>query len=226
MADIVAQAKHDDQNQDGVSGRIKGVYDPSQDSQVVGRFGWKMSTGSVLQQSAGAFAADMGVTNKFATQEPCTDQQVECFARAEEEAHVGDAVDIDELQLAFVEFYARTLAVPQRRGYDVATQTWAANIAQGKALYEEINCSACHAGPYVTGTAHESVLGSPVNLLNLENQNKPIAALSNKLIWPHTDLLLNDMGGECDALVREAEQGLACDADSYTQLTLPTNSTV
>ncbi len=66
-------------------------------------------------------------------------------------------------------FYASHLAVPARRNMDDPS------VLAGKALFHEARCIACHVPKHATGAdAPEGQAG--------------------QLIWPHTDLLLHDMG--------------------------------
>ena len=212
-AQVRALADPDDSDGDGVSGRVSEVYDQTTDARRLGRFGYKASAASLLQQTANAYRLDMGVTSRFAPQEACAPGQPTCAAAALEEAdaHPG-GVDIDEVQLALVEFYARLLAVPQRRGYDEAADAWEDDVLRGRTLFFETGCGQCHQWRLETGSAAGSVLGQ-VELNTLFENAPPIAVLSEQTIFPYTDLLLHDMGGRCDAVSRETEDGGACGED-------------
>ena len=67
--------------------------------------------------------------------------------------------------------YSSTLAVPGRRDFDEF------DILEGKQLFIESNCTACHIAKMTT-SSHE------------------IPALENQTIRPYTDLLLHDMGAD------------------------------
>ena len=56
-------ADPDDEDGDGVSGRIHMIWNPVTDQFEIGRFGWKASVPSVRQQSANAFLGDIGITS-------------------------------------------------------------------------------------------------------------------------------------------------------------------
>lgn len=213
-ADIEALADSEDANADGISGRVSRVFDNTTGLEAIGRFGWKASTGSVLQQSAGAYRGDIGLTNRFAIDESCTELQASCLAMADTESERGEDLDVNDLELAFVEFYSRLLAVPERRGYNIATQTWGENINAGREIFENIGCSDCHVRHFKTASAAASVLGKVESLILLVDDDEPIAALSQQDIWPHTDLLLHDMGGSCAAIVRENALGETCVSDA------------
>ncbi len=79
--------------------------------------------------------------------------------------------DIGSEILESVVFYLRTLAVPRARDVDDS------NIQRGERLFKESGCVACHIQQVRTGEHPEG-----------------IAAVSNQVIFPYTDLLLHDMG--------------------------------
>ena len=72
-----------------------------------------------------------------------------------------------------VVFYLQTLKAPQPRNTEDAA------VRLGQQIFQQINCSGCHIPELKTGYS-------------------PIGALSNKTIYPYTDLLLHDMGPELD----------------------------
>ncbi|MEL7449460.1 MAG: di-heme oxidoredictase family protein [Pseudomonadota bacterium] len=211
-ADIRALADPDDADSDGISGRVNESFDPTTESLELGRYGYKATSASVLQQTAGAYRGDMGVTSRFATEEPCAANQASCIAAAmlEPDPHPG-AVDISDLELALVEFYGRLLAVPDRRGYNADTDTWDADIVAGREHFFDAGCGACHAHSFETSTAAGSVLGE-ISLSTLTPDAPPIDVLSNQTIFPYTDLLLHDMGGSCQPVAREDADGNVCNA--------------
>ena len=210
--DVHAIADADDADGDGISGRVNESTDQTVDAVRLGRFGHKASTASVLQQTANAFRADIGVTNRFAPDEPCAIGQSSCATAASMEAddHAG-GVDISDVELALVEFYTRLLAVPERRGFDAETETWDEDVLRGRALFFESGCAKCHRQRWRTGSAAGSVLGE-VRLNVLEEGAAPIEVLSDQVIFPYTDLLLHDMGGSCDPVQREQADGGTCTA--------------
>ena len=215
LAEIPAEniqqlADENDANGDGISGRAVMVTNSVNQQQALARFGYKLTTTNVLQQSAGAYRGDMGITNKFATAEPCTDQQLACNLAAEQETTSGEALDLDDVRLAEVEFYVRTLAVPQRRGFDASNRTWQADVSSGRELFFNTGCVDCHTPRHVTGEAAGSVLGE-LGLSGLRPNAEPIEVLSNQTIYPYTDLLLHDMGGSCQ-VTRELNDGTSCQA--------------
>ncbi|WP_100369450.1 di-heme oxidoreductase family protein [Yoonia maricola] len=170
-ADILANADPDDVDGDGISGRPNIVWSTEFDQYMLGRFGLKAGNPTVRQQSADAFAGDIGISSPLNPNGAgeCTDLQVDC-----QNAIHGDGDDrvheIDDEILDLVTFYSRNLAVPARRDVDDPT------VLRGKEVFHATGCASCHTPSFVTH--------------RLENQ----PAQSFQLIWPYTDLLLHDMG--------------------------------
>lgn len=164
IARLESLADPDDNNSDGISGKLNQVWDLATETTVPGRFGLKAAEPNVHQQSMGAFAGDMGLTSSLKPTTDCTPEQ-----NCERFAHGGEP-EVSDKVASFVSFYARSLAVPARRNMaDEAVQT-------GARLFNETGCAACHTPRHQTG----EVAGRP--------------DLSNQIIWPYTDLLLHDMG--------------------------------
>lgn len=161
---ILAAADPDDTDNDGISGRANRVWDKAEKTTVLGRFGWKASEPTVMQQSMGAFAGDMGLTSALVPGTDCTPSQG-CDAAP----HGGEPEVSDEVA-GFIDFYASSLAVPARRNMDDP------QVMAGAKLFNQSDCAACHTPRHVTGEA----AGRP--------------DLSRQTIWPYTDLLLHDMG--------------------------------
>jgi CxxC motif-containing protein (DUF1111 family) len=169
--DIIARADPDDADGDGISGRISWVTDYVTGESVIGRFGWRASQPSVANQTAVAFANDMGLGTGInpLPHGDCTELQADCLA-----APIG--ADDGEPEVApqlfdLVVFYARHLAVPARSDYDDP------EVLAGKQLFYDTGCTSCHTPKYVTS-----------------NDPGVAAELRRQLIWPYTDLLLHDMG--------------------------------
>src|SRR5690606_19754457 len=133
--DLLAAADPDDADGDGISGRPNHAVDPLTGTPVLGRFGLKAGVGSVLAQSAKAYRDDMGLTSRLFPTESCSAGQPACgraTGREHGALHEPAGVDLTELELAQVEFYTRTLAVPMRRGWDDAQARWSSAIAAGR----------------------------------------------------------------------------------------------
>ena len=168
-ADILAGVDEDYGN--GVSGRANIVWSIEYDQPMLGRFGLKAGAPTVKQQSAEAFAGDIGISNPmFATPwGECTPAQVNCRSAP----HGNDDIrgyEIDTEGLDLVTFYSRNLAVPARRNTDDP------QVLRGKKVFYDTGCIACHTPKFVTH--------------RLTDQPEQ----SFQLIWPYSDLLLHDMG--------------------------------
>ncbi len=139
---------------------------------AIGRFGWKAGQPTVEQQSAHAFSGDMGLSTPLlaAAAGDCTDEQAACLAMPRGDDPGTGEPEVPQVVLDLATFYARTLAVPARTGFDDP------EVLAGKRVFHETGCAACHVPKYVT------------------RRDAALPALSFQLIWPYTDLLLHDMG--------------------------------
>jgi CxxC motif-containing protein (DUF1111 family) len=91
------------------------------------------------------------------------------------DTHSGLAVDpeITDQTILDVLFYLKTLKAP------VPRKGSSPDVIEGKAIFNDIGCANCHRPEMRTGTSS-------------------IAALSNQVFHPYTDLLLHDMGPGLD----------------------------
>jgi CxxC motif-containing protein (DUF1111 family) len=170
--DILTLADPEDQNRDGISGKAARARDHRTGEIRLGRFGWKAQNANVRDQSANAFAGDIGISTPDDPRHfgDCTAAQAACLASATGvQARLGDTEAPDPV-LDLVTFYAKTLAPPARR--DVSD----AEVLRGKQLFYESGCIACHRPKFVTSRKAD---------------NK---AQAFQLIWPYSDFLLHDMG--------------------------------
>lgn len=158
-------ADPDDDDGDGISGRINRVPDATTGEMTLGRFGWKAEQPSVRQQSAGAFLGDMGITTSLFSHQDCTDAQKDCAAAAD-----GGTPEISDELLDKVALYARLLAVPVRSAWDDP------EVLRGKGLFEAVGCTSCHVARHETSADAE------------------LEETRGQVIFPYTDLLLHDMG--------------------------------
>ena len=171
-ADIVKLADPDDEDGDGITGKPSVVKDGQTGKLALGRFGWKASAASIRDQSGGAFAGDIGISNSAAPSNTgdCTEAQTACLAAPHgEQDRLGETEAPDPV-LDLVVFYSRNLAVPARR--DVGN----ANVLAGKKLFYELGCTGCHTPKFVT------------------RRDATQKGLQFQLIWPYSDFLLHDMG--------------------------------
>ncbi|WP_234999563.1 di-heme oxidoreductase family protein [Roseovarius albus] len=170
-ADILAQADPSDSDGDGISGRANIVWSVEYGMPMLGRFGLKAGHPTIRQQSAAAFAGDVGISSPLypAPYGECTSAQVKCQTAPHGDQDVR-GFEIDSEGLDLVTFYSRNLAVPARR--DVNDP----KVLRGKQVFYETGCVSCHTPAYVTH--------------RLQDQPEQ----SFQMIWPYTDLLLHDMG--------------------------------
>ncbi len=163
-AAVRALADPDDRDGDGVSGRVNQVWDRHTGAPALGRFGWKAEQPSVLQQAAGAFSGDMGITSSLFPGPSHTARQKACANRPD-----GGTPEVSDEILRQVALYARTLAVPARRRAQDPV------VARGERLFGGAGCATCH---------HPRLQTGPSDL----------PELSGQAIFPYTDLLLHDLG--------------------------------
>lgn len=172
-ADILSLADPDDTNGDGISGRPQIVPSVEFGTPMLGRFGLKGGAPTVREQSAGAFAGDMGLSTPLHPDPwgDCTADQPTCTSAPHgQEPDVRDGLEVDRQSLDLVTFYARNLGVPERRKVDEP------QVLKGKQVFYTTGCQSCHRPKFVTQ--------------RLDDQPEQ----SFQLIWPYTDLLLHDMG--------------------------------
>ena len=170
-ADILAEADPQDRDGDGISGRPNIVWSVEHARPMLGRFGLKAGSPTIKQQSAEAFAGDIGISNPLikAGSGECTANQAACITAI----HGNDAArgtEIDAEGLRLVTFYSRNLGVPARRDVDDP------QVLRGKEVFHATGCASCHTPSFVTH--------------RLTDQPEQ----SFQLIWPYTDMLLHDMG--------------------------------
>ncbi|MEN9568150.1 MAG: hypothetical protein RLZZ69_3346 [Cyanobacteriota bacterium] len=128
-------ADPEDRNGDGISGRPNEVWDGVKKKETLGRFGLKANNPDLLQQSAGAYVNDMGVTNTL-------------FPAAD------GSMDIDEKTLKDNVFYVQTLGVPVRTLLDRP------EVQRGEKLFTQANCNACHISQLKTGDHEVKILAN------------------------------------------------------------------
>ncbi len=197
-ADLLAREDAEDRNGDGISGRANRVWSLESQTVTLGRFGWKAGQPSVLEQTAGAFAGDMGLTSRLHPDEGCLAHQADCLAAP---TGNGDSTEsypyeVADAVLDKVAFYAAHLAVPERRAAKDA------QVQRGKQVFWDAGCEACH---------RESYLTPP---------DPSAPALANQRIYPYTDLLLHDMGDDLADVTQaneSAPQGILAEYSASAQ---------
>lgn len=171
-ADILANADPNDDNGDGISGKVqfKKVFETGE--LKLGRFGWKAQNPTVREQSAGAFAGDIGISSPDVKLHhgECTNMQIECLRMPTGvQPRLGETEAPDPV-MDLVTFYSKNLAVPQRRNVSDPI------VLKGKELFYRSGCISCHTPKFVTSRGADN------------------DAQKFQLIWPYSDFLLHDMG--------------------------------
>lgn len=174
--EIMKLADPDDRDGDGVSGRPNRVWSIEQQRTVLGKFGWKAGQPTVRQQSADAFANDIGISTSLLRKPwgECTARQILCrnapHGETQKQGSTSRGTEISDKLFDLVVFYASNLAVPKRQNMHNT------DVVRGKSLFAKTGCTKCHRPSMTTANS-------------VENPH-----LSNQTIWPYTDLLLHDMG--------------------------------
>ncbi len=171
-ADILARADPDDRDGDGISGKPNIVRDEQSGELTLGRFGWKAQTPSIRQQSADAFAGDIGISTPEVPKHwgDCTEAEADCLAMPIGVQERLGPVEAPPPVMDLVTFYSQNLAVPARR--DIGKR----EVLDGKKVFYDLGCASCHTPKFVT------------------RRDAPDKAFSFQLIWPYSDFLLHDMG--------------------------------
>ncbi|MDM0066755.1 di-heme oxidoredictase family protein [Variovorax sp. J31P207] len=184
---------------DGAVGRLQIVADLADPTiKRVGRFGWRATSASVVDQTAVALNADMGVTTRALPTHICGKATAGSDCRSQD----GKGPELSDSDLELLVRYTSLLAVPATRHFDgeqplgihaekILAQTPAetslqvqaenmmqSSVARGRELFVQARCTACHAATLQTGRTHR------------------FAELRGQTIRPYTDMLLHDMGAE------------------------------
>lgn len=134
---ILALADPGDVNHDGISGRPNYIYDIQSGGMLLGRFGWKANQPTLLQQTAAAYNADIGITTPLIPAETCAGQI--------QDDGMNDDPEVSEQQMEDAAFYAQTLGVPAPRHLDDP------DVLQGKMYFFQVGCAKCHVQKFTTG---------------------------------------------------------------------------
>lgn len=169
-ADILAMAKENQSNVDGVRGRPNWINIPSyirprknairrSDGKYISRFGLKGSVYDLLHQTVDALNQDIGITSIFDPIDQWSGLPIE--------------PEITSTEIHDLVFYLQTLKAPIQRDTEELA------IIKGNALFKEVGCESCHRETLFTGSS-------------------AVVALNEVEFHPYTDLLLHDMGPGLD----------------------------
>ncbi|MEQ1513959.1 MAG: di-heme oxidoredictase family protein [Lysobacteraceae bacterium] len=173
----------------GLNGVPSLVVDIVSGQTRVGRFGWKAQLATVLAFSGDAFLNEMGITNRLFPNENAPNGNTVLLAQFDRVRDPEDAPDpvTGKSAIDTVADFMRFLAPPPQL-------TLTPNALQGRTLFAQTGCSACHTPQMMTGP-------------------NTIQALNFKEVNLYSDLLLHDMGSLGDGIA----QGTAGVRDMKTQ---------
>ncbi|MEP7169706.1 MAG: di-heme oxidoredictase family protein [Bacteroidota bacterium] len=136
-SDIIANEDVADANGDGISGKANHVWDPFKEKMMLGRFGLKANTATILTQSAAAYNNDIGITSYMFPKETNFGQP--------QDNNLNEVYELGDSILDAVRFYIQTLQVPARRNVTDAT------VVKGKQIFMSAKCGSCHLQTLTTG---------------------------------------------------------------------------
>ncbi len=155
---IVSRADVYDNDNDGISGKPNYVWDPYLQKRMLGRFGLKANTATLLTQVAAAYNNDMGITSYVFANETTHGQQ--------QTDNIYDDPELADSILNAVKFYIQTLQVPARRNVTDP------QIIRGKQIFTSAKCASCHT----------PVLNTTVNVAFPSLSNQRIQPFSDLLL--------------------------------------------
>ncbi|WCO01368.1 di-heme oxidoreductase family protein [Psychroserpens ponticola] len=146
-SEILMHQDINDIDDDGISGKANYVHDIISGTTQLGRFGWKANTATILEQCAGAYLGDMGITSYIFPQETG-------FGQTNGSDGFEDDPEITEEILNQVAFYCQTLAVPAPR--DIEKES----VRRGAQIFEDIQCASCHVPSMTTSSNSISAISN------------------------------------------------------------------
>jgi len=147
--DILQNQDINDTDGDGISGKANYVFDAVTGTTKIGRFGWKANTATILEQCAGAYNGDMGITSYLKPIETG-------FGQSNGEDGFGDDPELADHILQRVALYCKTLAVPAPRNITVS------NVRRGAKIFEQLECAKCHIPKMQTGPSAIAALANQI----------------------------------------------------------------
>lgn len=167
---LAALEDPEDEDGDGVSGRVHWVVDRDTGETRAGRFGWKAQQSSLFTFGAEAYRNEMGITSDLFPNEMCPAGDCEPLELIDTVADPEDGPELSTGLRGIDNFanFMRLLGPPPGGAENDKTR-------RGEELFEEVRCSACHVPALQTGSS-------------------PFEALSNKTFRPFGDFLLHDVG--------------------------------
>lgn len=168
---ILANADPDDADGDGIAGRA------NIDNGIIGRFGWKSASPTILHFVGLALVNEIGITNYlFPSEMSPQGQPIPPGCKL-----TRDPEDADATRLAGLTNFLTLLAPPAR---GILTEA----ALRGEAIFAQIGCASCHVPALRAGPS-------------------PIAALDGREVRLYSDLLTHYMGGALDDHIPEGAVG-------------------
>lgn len=135
---ILSNEDVNDADGDGISGKANYVYDNVAKEVRLGRFGWKANAATVMDQCAGAYVHDMGVTNPLFPFETG-------YGQSNGNDGLEDDAEISQALLDEITFYCQTLGVPAARNLKDES------VIRGSQLFDQLQCAKCHIPKMISG---------------------------------------------------------------------------
>ncbi len=120
-----------DKNVDGISGRANYVWNIIESKKTIGKFGWKANQPTLLQQNAGAFNGDLGITSSLLKKQNCSVGQFDCSSALD-----GGELEISDKHLGFVNLAVASIDIPQVKRLK--------HYEEGRKVFEKLDCQKCH----------------------------------------------------------------------------------
>ena len=185
-AAIRARADPEDRDRDGIAGRVSEVIDVAGRTRLA-RWGFRATGIDLADQTAAAFAVDMGLSTRFHPDPygDCTPRQTACRAAPTgADAGAGE----HEIDAAIVERIAAFVAGLERR----APAEMPPPSPRGAELFASLGCAACHAPLVGAGrVVHSDLLlhdmgaglaaGDPALRRSREWRTTPLIGLGDRL---------------------------------------------
>lgn len=143
---------------------IRNAQAPSVRGDIGGRFGWQGTAMSLVDQTAIAFAREMGLTSPILSRDDCTQAQPHCL-----EAPQAGTPELPEDLFHAVNTFQFMLAAPARGKIDPAAD------AAGAALFERTGCAACHVPQLPVPRDAGDIRIDPYTDLLLHDLGEPLA---------------------------------------------------
>jgi CxxC motif-containing protein (DUF1111 family) len=128
---ILSYADENDKDNDGISGRANYAWNVLENKATIGKFGWKANQPTLLQQNAGAFNGDLGITSPLFPEQNCSVEQEDCYF-----ALHGGETEISRKHLDFVNLMVGSIDAPRVKRLK--------NFEEGKKLFHKVDCQKCH----------------------------------------------------------------------------------